>query len=373
MSRPLGTAERETAQGFARWAQHFLFWAVFFGVNLFTELYTSNSFQLHPSWELLGKAALLQLLLVVPKALAVYYLLYLFLPRWGKSRSRSLLLLEGVGVFLGGLMLYRFVVQFVGWRVLYDEVPQGVSLIGYVARWLYSLLDLLEVAGVAFAVKLLRLRIAAQRKEAELVRQKLESEMQLLRAQMQPHFLFNSLNTIYALALQRSENAPEAVMRLSQILRYVLYESGKPLVPLERELSLIRDYVDLQGLRFGEKVKVTLEVQVGEAELMIAPMLIFPLVENAYKHGVGAESDGSEILVSVETTGTVVKVRVKNRVWRQSVPGQKEEGIGLRGVRRLMELQYPSARMEHREEDGFFTVDLEINTRGHESIELPDR
>lgn len=352
---------------------HLLFWLVYIAVSLFTELYLSSSFQNHPGWIWVEKALLLQMLLLVPKGGAVYYLIYSLLPRWLKGGNKALQVMEVMLVFILLIILYRFIIQVIAWRVVYDEVPRPGGITLFMARVSYSLLDILQVAGVATAIKLFRLRIAAVKREKELVQQKLRSELLHLKAQLNPHFLFNSLNSIFALSRQQSTQTPEAVMKLSQILRYVLYEAEKKLTSLDAELKIIDDYTELQQIRFGGKVKIDRVTDVDEPQGEIAPLLILPLVENAFKHGVGPEGEDSRILISVKLNKGVLNVRVQNAIWRESVPSRENEGIGLANVQRQAELLYRVQSLSHSAEGGVFTVDLRIDTSSYAGTELLDR
>jgi sensor histidine kinase YesM len=352
---------------------HLLFWLVYIAVSLFTELYLSSSFQQHPGWVWVEKALLMQMLLLIPKLGAVYYLVYFLLPRWLKGGNKALQILEVILVFVLLIAMYRFIIQVIGWRMVYHEVPDATTGLSFVARIFYSLLDILEVAGVATAIKLFRLRIAAVKREKELVQEKLRSELLHLKAQLNPHFLFNSLNSIFALSRQQSTQTPEAVMKLSQILRYVLYEAEKKLSSLGSEMKIIDDYVELQQLRFGGRVQIVRKTEVENASAPLAPLLILPLVENAFKHGVGPVGEESEILISIIQKKEILKVKVRNAIWRESIPSRENEGIGLANVQRQVELLYRIHSLDYQEAGGFFTVDLQLDTSSYAGTELLDR
>src|SRR5690606_31856629 len=165
-----------------------------------------------------------------------------------------------------------------------EPAPQ-LTRLQHTARYFYSGLDLLQVTGIAAAIKLFRLRIVAVTGEKRLIQERLQSEMQHLRAQINPHFLFNTLNSIYALARVQSAAAPDAVLRLSHILRYMLYATEQRSIPLAEELKITMDYIELQQVRFGDKVQVRTDQQIDNPEASVTPQILLPLVENAFKHG----------------------------------------------------------------------------------------
>jgi LytS/YehU family sensor histidine kinase len=191
-------------------------------------------------------------------------------------------------------------------------------------------------------------------------RERTASELAYLKAQINPHFLFNSLNSIYYLALQRSERTAVAVEKLSGIMRYVITEAASGLVPLEREAHHIGDYIALQRLRLSAHVQVTYEVQGDLTGKSIAPLLLISFVENAFKHGISMEQD-SPIEVLLATQGSQMQFSVRNRKL-SGYHGQSEEsGIGLGNTRRRLNLTYPGRhQLEIQQTDTEFYVLLKI-------------
>ncbi len=351
---------------------HVLFWTVYFGVNLFNELYLSYSFNTHPSSELLFNSIIAQLLVLSVKIPAVYYVLYSLIPRWLRSPSRLRLASEFVLIFLLILVCYRCMVQLVIWPYVYKEEAVSLRLLQYIARSFYSLLDLLQVVGIAAAIKLFRLRLAAMKNEKLLMQEKLQSEMQHLRSQINPHFLFNTLNSIYALARTRSADTPDAVMRLSKILRYMLYETEKKTITIHDELKIIADYAELQQMRFGSKVQLIVEKNIDNASAAITPLIILPLVENAFKHGTTGISGVAQISLRVSLVQDQLSVSMQNPLGDISVKNDEGEGIGLANMRRRLELLYRDHRFDYGKKEGNFVVALNINLNSYAGFELLD-
>ena len=141
------------------------------------------------------------------------------------------------------------------------------------------------VVGFALAIKLLKNWYLKQKEAAQVAREKINAELQLLKAQVHPHFLFNTLNNIYSFIINDSPAATEAIKKLSTLLRYIIYECNQPLVKLEKELRMIRDYIDLEKIRYGESFNMSLQIQGNAINKMICPLLLIPFLENSFKHG----------------------------------------------------------------------------------------
>jgi hypothetical protein len=175
----------------------------------------------------------------------------------------------------------------------------------------------------------------------QLEQEKVSSELSFLKAQINPHFFFNTLNNIYALTMIDVENAREALHRLSRMMRYVLYETKEGTVRLSQEIDFLQDYIQLMQLRLTDKVKVTFEKPQPINDVAIAPMLLLPFLENAFKHGVSA-TQRSEIFVGLSQQGQSLRVEVKNTLFSGKGKALDESnGIGLVNTRRRLDLLYP--------------------------------
>jgi len=254
------------------------------------------------------------------------------------------------GAVVGGVLI--FAALRIGISVFYAEgVQQGrwtLTLAQHVQmlsnyHLVLGLLIVLLSSGLRLGVDYLQERD----NRLELQAQHLVTELSLLKAQVHPHFLFNTLNNIYALTLQRSPRAPEAVLRLAEIMRYVLYESGADTVPLVRELAHLRGFLDLQRLRLpgnaAGAVQLHLELAPGAEHIFpIAPMLLLPLVENAFKHGyLLAPAPAVSMQLQLDAAG-MLRFSVRNAVTEpQIAPLEAPGGVGLPNLRRRMALLYP--------------------------------
>jgi hypothetical protein len=184
----------------------------------------------------------------------------------------------------------------------------------------------------------LTLKISNRWKQAE--QEKLNAELSYLKVQINPHFLFNTLNSIYSLAIQKSDGTPSAIVKLSAMMRYVVSESDRDFVPLDKELGYIRNYVELQQLRFGEAVQILFFIHGNAASSRIAPLILIPFVENAFKHGINAE-DSSRIKISIDIDNNELRLEVfNNKVYVRRE--EEKSGLGIENTRGRLQLLYPN-------------------------------
>ncbi|HWK59485.1 MAG TPA: sensor histidine kinase [Parapedobacter sp.] len=168
--------------------------------------------------------------------------------------------------------------------------------------------------------------------------EKLNAELAFLRSQINPHFLFNSLNSIYSLAYKKSEKTPEAILKLSEIMRYMLYESNEDLVLLEEEINYLENYIDLQKLRFKEKVYVDLHVDIDVEGHRIMPLLLISFLENAFKHGVSTDKH-KPIRIDISVKNGRLNFKAENA--KNQLNKDQTKGVGMTNLKRRLQLGYP--------------------------------
>lgn len=246
---------------------------------------------------------------------------------------------------------------------LIDSVLPGFYFISY-----YSLIDL----GVFFSAFLALSSLFKLSKEwfqlvdtkqrlNEVEKEKAEIELKALRAQVNPHFLFNSLNVLYSLALKKSKESPDAIIRLSDILRYVIYESSKDLVKLSSEVRLIEDYLTLQRYRIDNTSNIDFSLNLDQ-DNTIAPMLLLPLVENSFKHGIKGDLNNTYVNIDLVSKNNMTIFIIENNSGDSIDPeGKKNKGIGLKNIKSRLELIYPARHtLEIISSEQSFKVTLEI-------------
>ncbi|WP_210516048.1 sensor histidine kinase [Hymenobacter terricola] len=202
---------------------------------------------------------------------------------------------------------------------------------------------------------------AAERRRQALATDHLVAELALLKSQVSPHVLFNTLNNIYSLAHLKSDDVPAAILQLSHLLRYMLYEADAPRVALAREVEYLENYLDLQRLQVDEHLFLTFEVEGDCAGQLIEPMLLIPFVENAFKHGLSHEQP-SPIAIRLRVTDDELRLQVRNRWFAGAArPAPAPGGLGLPNIERRLALLYPGRhRLQAGQEGDFFTVELQL-------------
>jgi two-component system, LytTR family, sensor kinase len=185
----------------------------------------------------------------------------------------------------------------------------------------------------------------------EMEQDKISSELSFLKAQINPHFFFNTLNNIYALTLVNADTSRKAIHQLSRMMRYVLYDTQNSTTQLSQEIAFVKDYISLMQLRLTDVVKVDFSSPASLKDLAIAPMIFLPFIENAFKHGVSA-TQPSNISLSIEQNNTVVELKVVNTIIKEQSNNLEEgSGIGLNNTRRRLDLLYPGKHILMINED----------------------
>jgi sensor histidine kinase YesM len=301
--------------------------------------------------------------------LTAYFLMYWVLPRYllrGKyARAVAAVLGITVGVAFLSYLISQYVV--IPYRRGLDlPLPYNTLFAGLMS----GLRGANTVAGFAVAIKLTKYWYQKNQLAQQLEREKLSAELQLLKAQVHPHFLFNTLNNLYSLTLLKSDHAPEVVLQLSALLRYMLYECNAPLVPLHREIRMMQDYVELEKLRYGDRLDLALNVQGDPDGKAIAPLLLLPFLENAFKHGASEQLDQAWIALDLTVKGNLLKMKLINGIPEAAGPagpGTQAHGIGLQNVRKRLDLLYPGQyelKILREAETFMVTLSVSLETGG---------
>lgn len=272
---------------------------------------------------------------------------------------------KGVGPYLIsliGLMVSFFLLQ----MVMRQWIFQGnlmIVLKGHGFFWTTTFVLLVTAAGTAYG--LITALVDQEKARQEERQERLQSELSFLRSQISPHFIFNILNSIVYLIRSQSQQAEAVTLKLSDLMRYILYQSNHEQIPLEKELNYLKNYVELQRIRFDEDVDIRLHIDGEPGAQTIEPMLMIPFVENAFKHGVGMIVD-PVIDIHVQITENTLDFSVKNKIGKE-LPEDKDtsSGIGLRNVERRLELLYPKMhKLSVEKTDDWFEMYLHLRFLG---------
>jgi len=324
--------------GSFRLLQHIVFWLVTYRVLL--GIFSGSS-------EIQKIDQIYTLVFLVTLLIPVYLNLLLFIPLWLSEKKYALFTLAFILAAFGGSLFNSFT-----FNTLIDYVLPGYYFISF-----YEIVDILKfVLSLMLLTSLLKLSRGwfkvseANRKLSQTKKQLLENELLALRSQVNPHFMFNSLNSIYALALKKSDQAPEAIIKLGNILRYVIYETSNEFIELKKEIKMIHDYMNLQNMR-SDKPRASFSAEIQSDEIKITPLLFLPLVENGFKHGIKGDKQGF-LRIELKQEGDQLIFRTENnRGTPSKVEKEEFKGIGLENIRRRFEISYPGSHEFHIFED----------------------
>lgn len=264
------------------------------------------------------------------------------------------------------MMLYSFGLY--AWRnlgiqlhIYFDLNPFKVEYSGESFFMGYSAASIFFFGITRHVYNYITLKNAAKQLRIE----KQEAELNYLKSQTNPHFLFNTLNNIYSLSRDKSDLAPESILRLSKILRYMLYETNGAYVAIEQELKIINDYLALEKLRYDETLFVNFNYDIEDMKQAIPPLLLIPLVENAFKHGVAESRQKPFIDIHLSVKQRQLQFFVKNS--SENITGEEtvKENIGLSNLRRQLELLYKDYNLSVQQKEAMFTATLQINLASH--------
>jgi two-component system LytT family sensor kinase len=289
-----------------------------------------------------------------------FYAFYFIIPFLIKNRNIALSIFTGAS-FLFIIAVARYYIQVLFWKeIIHLPSKEMMNL----DEWFYAGLRLSIISGAyALLIKFAIDWFDTQKLKAELVSQTQTSELALLRSQVNPHFLFNTLNNIYSLVCKKSPDAPEAIMKLSSIMRYMLYDANTDKVLLEKEIEYLESFIELQKLRIKHPDFVELHIEGDVGNKTIAPMLLIPFVENAFKHG-SKTGPSPGIRIHLNAAPHKLLFEITNNL-KKNFTGSKinQGGIGLQNIKRRLEILYPGKyTLETTQENDLYRVKLSIQT-----------
>jgi two-component system, LytTR family, sensor kinase len=249
--------------------------------------------------------------------------------------------------------------------------PQGLTMgFFFPAKLIIELVNIYLIVALYTMFYFMRAWYEQQRLAQELQRDKAEAQLQLLKSQVQPHFIFNTLNNIYSLSLKNNPRTPDLIYRLSSLLSYMLYDSRQDCIPVKKEMEYIHNYIELEKIRYGERLDVAVNCFDTVDKFYIPPFLLLPLVENSFKHGVSNDVGTSWIRIDLTVKEDWLTVKIENSRVNDSHNGTHNgrpvgyNGIGLENVKKRLEILYPD-RHEFKyisEAQSFLTV-LKLKNR----------
>lgn len=339
-----------------RLRRHLLFWitwCLYFAVTFLVPTYWV------PAWDLNGPMPQIEkygvgvsilrilmncVLMTVVHMTLVYGIIYYFLPRYlskNKNWAATTALLVIFIMLIACFNYLNFLLTFsISTRMgFFTKMPDMNYIIPFWTRQI--VFNYPTVVGFALAIKLLKRWYLKQKETEQLVREKINAELQLLKAQVHPHFLFNTLNNIYSFILNESDKAPEMIKKLSGLLHYILNDCNRQRVQLSKELSMIQDYIALEQIRYGDRLNLSLQIQGTAKDKMISPLMLIPFVENSFKHGTSRMLTHPWVRLDIQIEKDFLEFKLSNNKPETNNELFGKKGIGLNNVKKRLELLYP--------------------------------
>jgi two-component system, LytTR family, sensor kinase len=304
------------------------------------------------------------ILLTVVHMVLVYGIIYYFLPLYISKQKKwiyTTIQLVAFVCLIAFINYFNFVFAFyLDTRVGFFKTMPDINFI--IPRWSRQILfNYPTIVGFALAIKLLKNWYLKQREAAEVAREKISSELQLLKAQVHPHFLFNTLNNIYSFIINDSPAAPVMLKKLSTLLHYFIYDCSQSYVKLEKELKMIKDYIDLEKIRYGENFNMNFDVTGNVSNKLIAPLFLIPFLENSFKHGASQMLSHPWINLKIDIKDKELYLSIHNS---QPLPCGDQtisKGLGLKNVKKRLAILYPENHFLRISEDIMsFNVELQL-------------
>ncbi len=342
-----------------RWLGHVLFWLLFFLIQALStgsEYYETYQVAIH------------KFIMLFPKIAATYLLIYYQIPQFLYKRKYLLFIVSFIVtsyIFTAGarILVVHLVEELVRPKPFVQE--SVLEILTDIKR-LYSnyYLGVYFPALLLYIVKLIKEKSREKSQLELLEKEKFSAELNFFKAQIHPHFLFNTLNNLYTLTLQKSDKASETVLKLSEILDYMLYKCNDNRVAIEKELNSIQNYIDLEQLRYGDRLELIFTKNVDNLQTPIAPLILMSLIENAFKHGASGAIDKPMIKIDISVKDKQLAFSVFNTktATKQADETNFKSGIGLNNIKNQLQLIYPNKHLlEINEQELSYHVKLNVD------------
>lgn len=318
---------------------HIIFWVFIYCLFLFPTLLSGRYS---------NEIFLLNLLYLPSDILSTYTVIYFLIPHFLFQKKYVHFILSYFGFIIVFSLLISLPYEYFGVNLILNE-NRWSSFEEYVKlTFLWTIVVQFMITGLASTIKIAKNWLWVIQEKQRIEKDKIEielklreSELKFLKAQIHPHFLFNTLNNLYGLTLEKSDMASEVVVKLSEMLDYMLYECNENLVPLVKEIKLLENYIALEKIRHDESLDIALTIDGQLKNLKIAPLILLPFIENAFKHGMSKQADNKWLHINIKVEDLILKYSVNNsKELAENIANQVSEGIGLENLKKRLGLQY---------------------------------
>lgn len=339
---------------------HLLFWILYYILETYLDFYWSRYQFPNFKWQLrLQNTLFLELGYLMVKIPLAYSLLYVYEKiRLNRIIKYGLCIL----IIILTVLEHRFFTHYIIYPYIYGvpETLDGKQPSGFINGLVAfnSFMDLIFMVGLVFGVEITRQKNLLKDQISQLKSEKLDQELTMLKAQINPHFLFNTLNNIYGMALKKADETPDVILQLSKIMRYNIYEAAEKNISLEKDIENIKDFIQIQKIRHHH-LSVHLQENIDNPSQEISPLILIQFVENAFKHGVSESLGDSFIKIDIELKDGILTYCIENS--KEERPHQHSTKIGLKNIRRQLELLYPKHNLTVEDRTDRYIVHLKID------------
>jgi len=336
------------------WIRHLVFWIV-----MINYMAWGFGFIRYPAQTVYLKS----FSLIAGSLIVVYPLLYILIPRFLVKRKYLIFIVSYLVLLYIAGIITSFIDGQTGWSLTYKA---------FNSNWGNLVLPYVNLSGIAASLKIIRHAFFQETKAKDAINEQSLAELELLKTQIHPHFLFNTLNNLYTHTRRNSSESPQIVLTLSELLRFMIYESRADFIPLTQEIQLIKNYVELEKYRYGDDLDISLTFSGDIEGKLIRPLLLLPLLENCFKHGMGEHLEQKWISLDLNVDKNKMHFKLANSRSAEHAQKElpdKEKGISLENVKRRLEILYPG---EHylmiKEEQDLFLIKLDCTLKKDLSV-----
>jgi len=347
---------------------HIIFWILYCVQDIVLQfIYAKPYLQGIPVTKQLLICAESEIILLPFKLAVTYFALYVFLKSvMNEKRHVIVPILWMLFVLAINVVLYRMVDYYWVTPLLALTSNKRPDVFTFSNLWII-LFDIGPVAVIALIIKFVRIQFRNREKERILMKEKLETELKFLRNQINPHFLFKTLDNIHTLTAQKSNDAPEVIMQLSKLLNFMLYESRKKMISIADEMKILDDYVELERTLNDSTLEIDFFREIDNEQEQVAPALLLSFAENAFRHGAAESYMVSNILIDIKLQSSVLNFNIEHT--KGDGDALRHDDInGLFNAKRQIELSYSDYHLNVEDEKDFFKINLAINLKSYARI-----
>nr|WP_315028512.1 histidine kinase [uncultured Chryseobacterium sp.] len=339
---------------------HLVFWILYYILEVYLDFYWSRYQFPGFKWQIrLQNTLMLELGYLFIKVPLAYSLLYVYEKAHLKRFLKYML---SIFIVVLAVLVHRWFTHYIMYPYIYGitETQDGKELSGYMNGLVAfnSFMDLIFMVGLVFGIEITRQKNLLKEQISQLKSEKLDQELNMLKAQINPHFLFNTLNNIYGLALKKADETPEIILQLSKVMRYNIFEAADKSISIEKDLENIKDFIHIQKIRYHH-LTINLNEDIDNPSQEISPLILIQFIENAFKHGISESLGESFINISIQQKKGILDYRVENS--KEESSHQNSTKIGVKNIRRQLELLYPKHILNVEEKNERYIVQLIID------------